>query len=169
MRETQVRSLGCEDPLEKEMEPTPVLLPGKFHGWRKLIGYSLWGHKELDTTERLHLHFSTETALITDNLRKFRPQIPTLILLELSSTFSLLLFSTMHSSKRSGVSLADPALSLLLVPCHLLSTRKTLVAQCLNFSSILTPFESVLFQFYGFAYYSNVDSLDLYLQPETLP
>ena len=36
MRETQVRSLGWEDPLEKEMETTPVLLPGKIHGWRSL-------------------------------------------------------------------------------------------------------------------------------------
>ena len=33
---------------------TPVLLPGKSHGQRSLVGYSPWGHKELDTTERLH-------------------------------------------------------------------------------------------------------------------
>ena len=38
--------------------PTPVLLPGKSHGWRSLVGCSLWGHKELDTTEWLHFHFS---------------------------------------------------------------------------------------------------------------
>ena len=38
--------------------PTPVLLPGKSHGWRSLVGCSAWGHKELDTTERLHFHFS---------------------------------------------------------------------------------------------------------------
>ena len=51
MWETWVRSLGWEDPLEKEMEPTPVLLPGKFYGWRSLVGYSPWGRKELDMTE----------------------------------------------------------------------------------------------------------------------
>ena len=34
--ETQVQSLCQEDPLEKEMETTPVFLPGKFHGWRSL-------------------------------------------------------------------------------------------------------------------------------------
>ena len=34
---------------------TPVLLPGESHGWRSLVGYSSWGCKELDTTERLHL------------------------------------------------------------------------------------------------------------------
>ena len=38
--------------------PTPVLLPGKSHGQRSVVGYSPWGHKELDMTERLHFHFS---------------------------------------------------------------------------------------------------------------
>ena len=37
---------------------TPVLLPGKPHGWRSLVGYSPWGREESDTTERLHFHFS---------------------------------------------------------------------------------------------------------------
>ena len=32
-------------------------MPGKSHGQRSLVGYSTWGHKELDTTERLHFHF----------------------------------------------------------------------------------------------------------------
>ena len=34
--------------------PTPVFLPGEFHGWRSLVGYSPWGHKESDTSEQLH-------------------------------------------------------------------------------------------------------------------
>ena len=38
--------------------PTPALLPGKSHGQRSLVGCSPWGHEELDTTERLHFHFS---------------------------------------------------------------------------------------------------------------
>ena len=38
--------------------PTPVLLPGKSHGRRSLVGWGPWGHEELDTTERLHFHFS---------------------------------------------------------------------------------------------------------------
>ena len=37
------------------MQPTPVFLPGKSHGQRSLAGYSLWGRKELDTTEQLTL------------------------------------------------------------------------------------------------------------------
>ena len=54
IQETRVRFLGWEDPLEKEMQPTPVFLPGESHGQRSLAGYSPWGRKELDTTERLH-------------------------------------------------------------------------------------------------------------------
>ena len=49
--ESQVQLLGQEDPLEKGMQPTPVFLPGKFHGQRSLAGYSPWGHKESDMTE----------------------------------------------------------------------------------------------------------------------
>ena len=37
----------------RRWHPTPVLLPGKSHGWRSLVGCSPWGHAELDTTERL--------------------------------------------------------------------------------------------------------------------
>ena len=37
--------------------PTPVLLPGKSHGWRSLVGCSPWGCEESDMTERLHFHF----------------------------------------------------------------------------------------------------------------
>ena len=40
VQETWVQSLGWEDPLEKEMEPTPVFLPGKSHGQMSLAGYS---------------------------------------------------------------------------------------------------------------------------------
>ena len=41
----------------RKWQPTPVFLPGKSHGQRNLVGYSPWGPKELDTTERLHFHF----------------------------------------------------------------------------------------------------------------
>ena len=37
-------------------QPTPVFLPGKSHGLRSLVGYSPWGRKESDTTERLHFN-----------------------------------------------------------------------------------------------------------------
>ena len=56
--ETWVWSLGQEDPLEKEMathSSTHFQYPGKSHGWRSLVGYSPWSHKESDITKRLHL------------------------------------------------------------------------------------------------------------------
>src|SRR5574337_1692738 len=42
----------------RQWHPTPVLLPGKSHGRRSLVGCSPRGHEESDTTEQLHLHFS---------------------------------------------------------------------------------------------------------------
>ena len=42
----------------RQWQPTPVLLPGKSRGWRRLVGCSPWGRQELDITERLHFHFS---------------------------------------------------------------------------------------------------------------
>ena len=42
----------------RQWHSTPVLLPGKSHGWRSLVGCNPWGRWELDTTERLHFHFS---------------------------------------------------------------------------------------------------------------
>ena len=48
-----VPSLGQEDPLEEGMVPTAVFLPGESHGQRRLVGYSPWDCKELDTTEQL--------------------------------------------------------------------------------------------------------------------
>ena len=45
MRETWVQSLGQEDPLEKGIAITPVLLPGKSHGQRSLVGYSPWSYR----------------------------------------------------------------------------------------------------------------------------
>ena len=46
--------------------PTPVFLPGEFHGQRSLAGSSPWGHKELDTAEPLthtHTHISNKEAV----------------------------------------------------------------------------------------------------------
>ena len=42
----------------RQWQSTPVLLPGKSHGRRSLVGCSPWGHEESDMTERLHFHFS---------------------------------------------------------------------------------------------------------------
>ena len=50
---TGPEKFGCSS-----LHPTPVLLPGKSHGWRSLVGHSPWGREQSDTTERLHFHFS---------------------------------------------------------------------------------------------------------------
>ena len=42
----------------RQWHPTPVLLPGKSHRWKRLVGCSSWGCYESDTTQRLHYHFS---------------------------------------------------------------------------------------------------------------
>ena len=44
-------------PWRRKWQSTSALSPGKSHGRRSLIGYSPWGSKESDTTERLHFHF----------------------------------------------------------------------------------------------------------------
>ena len=65
MQETLVQSLVLEDPLRKEWQPTPVFLPGEFHGQRSLAGYNPWSPIESDTTERLthtHTHVHTHTG-----------------------------------------------------------------------------------------------------------
>ena len=57
IRKTCVRPLVGKIPWRREWLPTPVLWPGEFH-WL----CSPWGHKELDTTERLSLHFHFHEA-----------------------------------------------------------------------------------------------------------
>ena len=51
LQETWVQSLDQEDSLEKGWLPTPVFLLGESHGWRSLVSYIPWGHKELDMVE----------------------------------------------------------------------------------------------------------------------
>ena len=41
-------------PWSRKWQSAPGFLPGESHGWRSLVGYSPWGRKESDTTERLH-------------------------------------------------------------------------------------------------------------------
>ena len=57
-------------PGEGNGNPLQLLLPGKFHGWKSLVGYSPWHHKESDTTEWLHFHFQNklfEIKFLDDN------------------------------------------------------------------------------------------------------
>ena len=65
MRETRVRSLGWEDPLEKEMATHSSILAWKIP-WMEPGRLQIpWGHKELDTTERLH--FTSDICVVRMN------------------------------------------------------------------------------------------------------
>ena len=57
-------------PWRKEWLPTPVFLPRESHGQRSLVGYSLWGHKEADTTEQHN------TARYSDGVGKWLHMLP---------------------------------------------------------------------------------------------
>ena len=64
MQETKVWSWVGKIPWRREWPPTPVFLPGEFHRQRSLVGYSPWGCKESDTTERLTLSAGGEEVRI---------------------------------------------------------------------------------------------------------
>ena len=51
MQESQVQSLGQEDPLDEGTQPTPVFLPGESRGQRRLTGYRPRSCKESDMIE----------------------------------------------------------------------------------------------------------------------
>ena len=75
-QETQVPSLGQEDPLDLGMATHSSILSGKSHGQRSLVGYSPWGCKELDTAvEKSWIRLSQEQA----RLRTHAAQRPTTV------------------------------------------------------------------------------------------
>ena len=92
MQETQVLSPGWEDPLQEEMAPTPVLLAGKSHGQRILVGYSPWGHK------RVGCNLETKTTTTTTYLLKEKKFLRT----DINILGSASLFSLPFPTKRWG-------------------------------------------------------------------
>ena len=69
MRKTWVEPWVEKFPWRRKWQPTPIFLPGESQGQRSLEGYSSWGRKQLDTTERL-THTHTHTHTHTDTLSK---------------------------------------------------------------------------------------------------
>ena len=57
----------------RQWRPTPVLLPGKSHGRRSLVGCSPWGHEASDTTEQLHFHFQSPDQAPNPGLLHWEP------------------------------------------------------------------------------------------------
>ena len=84
MQETQVWSLGGKIPWGRKRQPTPVLLPGKSHGRRSLVGYSPGSCKELDLTERLDTHVFQRKMLFYERVGYFSLQLKTAYVLEYS-------------------------------------------------------------------------------------
>ena len=76
----------------RKWQPTPVLLPEKSRGWRSLVGYSLWGRKESETTERVHsLGRKVMTSL--DNIIKGRDiTLPTMVRLVKAMVFPVVMY-----------------------------------------------------------------------------
>ena len=72
-------------PWNRKWQPTPVFLPGKFHGQRSLVSYSPWGCKELEMTERL----STSICTYFISLLKYK-----LVMEEFNLNHSYFLFSS---------------------------------------------------------------------------
>ena len=76
MQETRDPSLSQEDPLEKEMVIHSSILAGKSYRQRSLAGYSPWGRKESDTTERLHFYFQYLGWVSDHSVSSLPPQPP---------------------------------------------------------------------------------------------
>ena len=62
-------------PWKKAWQPSPVFWPGEFHGQRSLEGYSLWGHKQLDTTEPLSLSVVSPINISNNEFLKKCPDL----------------------------------------------------------------------------------------------
>ena len=62
-------------PWRRKWQPAPVFWPGESHGQRRLVGYSPWGHTELDTTEGLstsvHFRLQMEPSKHADTVLRF--------------------------------------------------------------------------------------------------
>ena len=87
IQETQETQHGFDPwvgkiPWRRKWQPTPIFLPGEFQGQRSLAGYSPWGHKESDMTERLtlslftHNYSSPTTRAIQTDLRDVVGLVP---------------------------------------------------------------------------------------------
>ena len=76
----------------RKWQPTPVLLPEKSRGWRSLVGYSLWGRKESETTERVHSH-GRKVMTSLDNIIKGRDiTLPTMVRLVKAMVFPVVMY-----------------------------------------------------------------------------
>ena len=77
----------------RKWQPTPILLPGKFHGLRSLVGYSPWGCQESDMTDRLHSLLGRKVMTNLDSILKSRDiTLPTKVHLVKPMVFPLVMY-----------------------------------------------------------------------------
>ena len=112
-QENQFRSLGQEDQVEKEWQPTPIFMPGKFHGQRSLADYSPWGCKvrhnwaTKHTHIHAHTHTHTHTHMVTDILSSWQTSPDSLVGRESNTTKKrklLLSLTKIHFIRETTVS-----------------------------------------------------------------
>ena len=70
--QNRIQFLGRKILWRREWQSTPLFLPGEFHGQRSLAGYSSWGPRELDTTERLILSLYFSDSYLSGRLNNFQ-------------------------------------------------------------------------------------------------
>ena len=80
----------------RQWHPAPVLLSGKSHGWRSLVGCSPWSREESDTTERLHFHFLYVSGTIVRTSNK-----------RVNKLFSLYCYFTTHIKKNNKLNIRN--------------------------------------------------------------
>ena len=133
--------LGSKNPWRRQWQPTLVLSPGKPHGWRSVICYSPWGHRESDTTEQLHftsLYF--QEPELQPRFRsissRVNPELPSIL-----GTLSYAWLTTPFESEASMCLAPQPQPALSSPPLVLLGTTLgKLIIACAQLHQ-LAPFE----------------------------
>ena len=85
-------------PWRRAWQPTPVFLPGKFHGQRSLAGYSPWDCKELDVTECTHVYTHTHTHTHTHTPTRDNSALVSILLIKYKLLLELTLILRLISN-----------------------------------------------------------------------
>ena len=124
-------------PWRRKWQSTPVFLPGKSHGQRSLVGYSSWGRKESDTTERLHFT-SLHLLSFLNGSNNF------LCILSVTAAVSLLMRISLTARLQRGQSHCSISQSSFRFFCSFSKFVSVLPFMC-SFMSCLSSFAFVLF------------------------
>ena len=158
MRETWVQALGWEDPLEKEMAFHSSTLTWRIPWTQEPGSYSLWGHKESDTTERLHFHFLLGPyhfcSLLSPSLHEMFPLSN--FLEEISSLSQSVVFLYFFALIAEEGFLISPCYSLELCIQMLISFLFSLLFASLLFTAICKASSDSHFAFFHFFFLGMV-------------